>query len=586
MERRERIKELLEAAEALPAGDRSAFLARECNGDPDLRREIEELLLAGENSPHLNNSFAFQFHDGDDMIGQELEEKYRIIAKLGEGGMGTVYLANEYELPRLVAIKVLRSISKREIEAMVISSGIPNVATIYGKGITKAGLPYIAMEYIEGTSLQSILRTRPQLPLVEVAHIIKEVGHTVNRLHLRQLIHRDLKPSNLMVETDSDANVKVIDLGIARIENPVMTNLTTDFQPKGTPYYMSLEQLDGKHPVSKATDVFALGIIAYEALTGKIPFAGPHDEQLSAYELLHAVIQRQKKRADFVDPKTLRPDLSKDAQTLILQAISPDPAKRFSPGTFQNAAEFGKQLASALGQPIHPPRFTKAVALAVAMVVLLMAGIAGTVYLVSRSQQIARATSNGNSLPKPPNHNQAPAAPAEIRELSLWFTQQQPGNPRSAPEPITAQDLLKDNWDFYSYFVSPTSGYLYLLNDGPTGQKSALRLLFPVPWKNKGTAKLVANQAFEAFGGTIKPGAEIERVWVVWSEEPVKELEKLSKYANRELAGFLDKGDIDATLAFLKTIPLAVAVDDKKLNRTVLRGPGKIMFWEISLRHA
>jgi len=202
--------------------------------------------------------------------------RYEIVSKLGEGGMGVVYLARDTKLNRTVAWKVLpsrlsnndefRSRFVREARA-VAALNHRNIVALYDIG-EERGESFISMEYIDGGSLRSILQTRKKLPLKEAMDIAKQVAEGLGATHKAGIIHRDIKPDNIMITFD-DNQVKIMDFGLARIEEE--SKVTREGAVMGTLWYMSPEQVRGRD-VGPATDVYATGMMIYEMLAGKPPF--------------------------------------------------------------------------------------------------------------------------------------------------------------------------------------------------------------------------------------------------------------------------------------------------------------------------
>jgi len=280
----------------------------------------------------------------DRRINTVLDGRYLIERELGHGGFGTVYLASDNKVvSRKIVVKVMHSAElandwrkkkfRQELEALARINH-PSVIGVLDCGETLDGCPYIVMQYVDGVSLRSLLRPEG-LPFARVANLIKQIGKALTAAHEVGILHRDLKPENIMVQTSEDEEyVKVIDFGVAKVRNSIIDASTARDVAVGTIAYMSPEQLDAQ-PVIPASDIYALGIIAYEMLTGKRPL-NPE----SSYQLLE--MQRVGVR---VKPSDLRTGLSADAEKIILKALSYNPAERY-----ERARDFGDSLFSALLQ--------------------------------------------------------------------------------------------------------------------------------------------------------------------------------------------------------------------------------------------
>src|SRR5579884_3977844 len=203
--------------------------------------------------------------------------RYHIVRELGRGSMGIVYLGKDPTLQRLVAIKTMRldlddpehvkEIKERFFREAESTGRLahPNIITVYDAG-EQAGLGYIAMEYLEGTTLSAWCRKEQLLPVKRVIEIIALVGDALDYAHERGVVHRDIKPANIMVTNDS--TVKVMDFGVARLNTATKSHTTVIL---GTPNYMSPEQLAGE-AVDGRSDVFSLGVVLFELLTSEKPF--------------------------------------------------------------------------------------------------------------------------------------------------------------------------------------------------------------------------------------------------------------------------------------------------------------------------
>ncbi|HTS89185.1 MAG TPA: serine/threonine-protein kinase [Gemmatimonadales bacterium] len=225
----------------------------------------------------------------NDLVGQVIADRYHITKKLGEGGMGQVYLAEHVKMGRRCAIKIMmpgtmsdpEAISRFNREAANASRiNHPNVCSIYDFGETPEGLIYLAMEFIEGRSLTDLLHEVSTLPLPRAAAMIQQTAEALQVAHDMGIVHRDLKPDNIMVTTTRGKDVvKVVDFGIAKAiggdEGRAQKVTKTGFVV-GTPEYMSPEQLAGD-PVDGRSDIYSLGLVFYRMLTGASPF--PADSQ-------------------------------------------------------------------------------------------------------------------------------------------------------------------------------------------------------------------------------------------------------------------------------------------------------------------
>jgi serine/threonine protein kinase/tetratricopeptide (TPR) repeat protein len=276
-------------------------------------------------------------------IGKLLDGRYLIVRELGRGGFGSVYLASDEKMmSKRVVVKVLHdkevtnewSIIKfrQETEALTRVDH-PGIVGILDTGELPAGNPYIVMRYVDGVTLRSCI-TAEGMGLERAARLIKQIGSALAAAHEKGVLHRDLKPENIMLQTLSggEEQATIIDFGVAKVKNSVVALSTVEPSAAGTYCYMSPEQFRGER-VTAASDIYSMGIIAYEMTTGRRPFNPETVGQL-------AEMQREGVK---VKPKDLRPALPEDTQNLILKALSFDPADRF-----QDARNFADVLSESL----------------------------------------------------------------------------------------------------------------------------------------------------------------------------------------------------------------------------------------------
>jgi serine/threonine protein kinase len=224
--------------------------------------------------------------DCDPLIGQTIDGKYRLESLLGQGGMGRVYRAVRPLIGDTVALKILspeqiadnHAVERFRREAQAAARlKHPNAVNIYDFGISEAGLVYLVMEMVEGQSLRALIRQQGPLTPNAAAEIFKQVCSALDEAHKQQIIHRDIKPDNIIVEANATGlRVKVLDFGIAKLRDlaPSATNLTQTGSIVGTPHYMSPEQCLGEE-LDHRSDIYSLGVVLYESLTGILPFNSP-----------------------------------------------------------------------------------------------------------------------------------------------------------------------------------------------------------------------------------------------------------------------------------------------------------------------
>jgi serine/threonine-protein kinase len=263
--------------------------------------------------------------------GQLLDRKYRIVRLLGEGGMGSVYEARHELIGRRVAIKFLHPALtlhsemlmrfRREAQAAGKLES-ENIAAVTDFGESEDGAPYIVMEFLAGEDLSRLLQRSGPLPVSRVVDLLLQACRGLAAAHDQGIVHRDLKPENLFVVRHGDGSdlIKVLDFGIAKLQLPDAASSTRTGATMGTPYYMPREQARGQKDLDARADVYALGVIMYELLSGQKPFLGD-----GYNEILFRIL------TTIAPPLgTLRPDLPPELVALVEHAMAPEPAERIS----------------------------------------------------------------------------------------------------------------------------------------------------------------------------------------------------------------------------------------------------------------
>ena len=280
-----------------------------------------------------------------DLVGAIIADRYHVIGKLGEGGMGQVYLAEHVKMGRRSALKVMNpalvkdadAISRFNREAANASRiNHPNVADVYDFGETPDGIIYLAMELVEGPTLTKVIEEHGPLPPTRVAAIIRQASEALAVAHDMGIVHRDLKPDNIMLARNRDGSdcAKIVDFGIAKAADSAAQKVTKTGLVIGTPEYMSPEQLAGD-TLDGRSDIYSLALVAFNMLTGKLPFPAETAQE----SMIMRLTEPPRKLAQ------MRPDVpwTQPVQGALDRALQRDVNARYA-----SSSEFGRALASAL----------------------------------------------------------------------------------------------------------------------------------------------------------------------------------------------------------------------------------------------
>lgn len=348
----ERVREIVLAAAELTGEAREARLAEECGNDADLLREVKSLLWyeSSEDPLFRTAAGAEQFVEAGTALPESVAH-YRILSKLGEGGMGIVYEAEQENPKRKVALKLIRgglfvdSLSIRLFQREAETLGRlqhPGIASIYESGRTPDGHHYFAMQLVQGKTLDDFLQGRPPVSKKSEREfrlkLFRQVCAAVAYAHQRGVIHRDLKPGNIIVDEAGEPHV--LDFGLARIadgDNAAVSLASVTGQIKGTLPYMSPEQASG-HPdaIDLRSDVYALGVILYEMLAGTLPY---NTRQDSVIDALHEILEASPVPFQKLQNEDLARITGSDLETIVRKALEKEPGRRY-----QSADAFSDDL--------------------------------------------------------------------------------------------------------------------------------------------------------------------------------------------------------------------------------------------------
>jgi len=397
-ERWAQIRQIFDDTLDRPAKDRAAYLRLVCAGDGELRREVESLLESHDTSPEFLSAPAAQlgqvmfargdFSRGDSSRGDEADDypkgyrvgPYEFERRIGRGGMGSVWLASrfDHEFKKQVAIKMVRrgtdshEILRRFRMERQVLAGLdhPNIARLIDGGSTPDGLPFLVMEYVQGTRIDQYCESR-KLPISDRLHLFRAVCSAVQYAHQNLVVHRDIKTGNILVTPEGVP--KLLDFGIAKLLPDGSNTLDlSQTRPELRPMTLdcaSPEQVRGE-PITTATDVYSLGVLLYKLLTGKMPYGGEASSQAA---IRHAITEKEPLKPSavvLIDEKTAAPEatqkldavsetrdsarkrlrkkLAGDLDTIILKALRKEPHHRYV-----SAEQFSEDIQRYLdGRPV------------------------------------------------------------------------------------------------------------------------------------------------------------------------------------------------------------------------------------------
>lgn len=582
----------------------------------------------------------------DAMVGQMLDNRFLIKKDLTDGGadvggIGLVYLAQDSKLMnRQVVVKILQKAAienpdilrkfQHEKEAL-IRLDHPNIVRILDSGTLSDGNPFMVMEYIAGYSLRRQLSERKPLSFAFCAHVIESVTSALGAAHAEKILHRDIKPENIMITPQPGGDVdrvRVIDFGIARLENPELAPSTEIERAIGTVKYMPPEQLLGKLNQTPAADIYSTAIVAYEMLMGEQPFKPRSIAEM--YEL-------QKTVADFL-PGQFRINIPEEVRELLLQALAFNPSDRP-----QDVQKFGRDLANLLRQaniantqsedgnagkgivipvgqtaPISAPDGTISSAkpenaLSVATEVrnqdvsmpekqgnsklpiyvgvglLILAVVGGLIGFT-----IYKQTSNSNTIVANANASSNAAnekvADAPSRQINYFLNVQKMRDKKPFEEPFrsSGQEIFENGYKFKMVFQSDAEGFVYVFNeDKDMPGKTDYYMLYPYP-NIDSSIPVPAKQPIETGFNTFAGSAGTEIMWFVWVADKNDVLESVKQTALKTPKGNVgDETKIRQLSDFLQKYndPKTEAKKDSANKQTIIKGTGDVIVQRIELEH-
>ena len=629
------LEALFHEAVGLEPRERADFIARVRASRPELATEVESLIATHEGPDKLLDEIAFEV--AAEMIADtqpalvvgQLVGHYQVIAPLGKGGMGEVYLANDTKLDRKVALKLLptefttrKDLLRRFIQEAKAASSLnhPNIITIHEVGEID-GVHFIATEFIDGQTLKQRMK-HARMKFADVLDVSIQVASALDAAHAAGLVHRDIKPENIMLRPDG--YVKVLDFGLAKLTQKYTQSKASDSELNtmirahtkpgtvlGTVDYMSPEQARGQ-VLDQRTDVFSLGIVLYEMAAGHMPFAAA-----TGIDTLVSILEKEPAPLD-----EYAPEVPAEFQRIINKALRKDREERYQ--TIKDLLIDLKSLKEELSfaeklERSRPPRSgvalpaRHAVTKASESPTTIQNSVVAATVDPSASKSLARnklllplALSAvvvaglaiiGGMLWRSRGITPAPTVPAPIvqRTISYWITVQKYRDGKPYQDPFRLRDDINFEKDYRIRLniTSPQSGRLYLLNEGPAGadQIPTFNVLFPSETANSGSAVLNENQQIQIpqqswFQFDDQQGTE--KIWLVWATKDVPELEEVKGFANPKDRGVIGSpGQRSALNEFLKahTSPGAAIERNQETKDTLVTAKGEILVHVIKLEH-
>jgi serine/threonine protein kinase len=620
-ERWQQVSRIFKSAISLDDEARVAYVARQCGVDESLRAEVEKLIDSHKQAESGNfmggaavEQIASLLVDQNEVKsgeralnkGQQLGS-YVVLDRLGAGGMGEVYLAKDSRLDRTVALKVLsqdvasdnRRMQRFRQEAKVASSlNQPNILTIFEFSEVD-GLTFLATEYIDGETLRHYLHGQ-KLKLGETLDIAIQVLAALDAAHDARIAHRDIKPENVMIRR-RDGLVKVLDFGLAKVTEKrqptqavdVSEEAATEFKTApgmimGTVNYMSPEQATAK-TVDERSDIWSTGVMLYEMLTGELPFGGATSS--------HTIVQILEK-----DPVPLgrRAVVPAELERIVLKSMAKSQNERYQ--TAKDMLIDLRSLKKRLDVQAEIDR-TSSPEINVAaddtdrgsdktgsdkkkvlvLALIAMAVVTATIFGI----YMWRSSPVRNSVVV------NPPPPVSERMLTYWITVQKFRNGRRYQPPFTqpGEMIFEKDYEIRVHVRTPQNGHLYIFNEGPpegTAQPEYV-VVFPSSTANNGSSQVVAEQVvqipeaswlqFDAEQGT-------EKLWLVFSEQPLPELELAKGYASERRRMLITNAAQNRVVQNLLNNGSSPRPTLERGNtHTTLKASGKVLVYPIKLEH-
>lgn len=607
-DRWQQISRIFKSAIDLDGVARAAYVKEKCGTDTALQQEVERLIESHEKAE--SNDFiaglavedVAEHFSGGELTpslekGQQLGA-YAILDHLGTGGMGEVYLAQDSRLDRTVALKILapevagdeRRMQRFRQEAKVTSSlNQPNILTIFEFG-EEGDLTFLAAEFVDGETLREHVRGK-RLKLSEILDVTIQLLAALDAAHEANIVHRDIKPENVMIRR-RDHVVKVLDFGLAKVTEKGKGTLNSAATPitefktapgliMGTVNYMSPEQAQAK-TVDARSDIWSVGVMLYEMITGTNPFGGT----TSAHTIVEVL---EKEPAPLTRPGGA--EVPAELQRIVSKSIAKNPDERYQTAKDMliDLRNLKKRLevdaAHAIQPETHKPARRKEV-----LLVALVAIVASVLAMIAVN---AWRSARNRSNVVPPASTNAPIAPVVARALTYSITVQKfkDNRPFQDPFELAGEINFEANYRIRLNVRSDQPGYFYVLNEGPPDAAKELQYIavFPSPTANRGSEVLAAEQPIripEQSWLRFDEEQGVEKLWLVFAEQPVAELEGIKPFASGRTRGLITDPAVNRTVkAFLNSHPANQVSVEKDEKQTILKTSQNTLVYAVRLEH-
>lgn len=601
-------------------------MQEKCGTDSDLREEVERLIESHQEAQDRDFIGGLAVEEvADRFVGDEPPPAlnkgqhfgaYLILEHLGTGGMGEVYQAHDSRLGRTVALKILapdvaadiRRMQRFRQEAKVASSlNQPNILTIYEFGEVN-NLTFLAAEFIDGLTLRDALRGK-KIKLNEVLDIGVQILAALDAAHEANIVHRDIKPENVMIRR-RDHVVKVLDFGLAKVTERRTGSLhsnadtITEFHTApglmmGTVNYMSPEQAQAK-PVDARSDIWSTGVMLYEMLAGTQPFGGATTAHTIVEiiekeppplahagagevpaELQRIVAKSIAKNPDeryqtakdmLIDLRNLKKRLELDAEIERSTAFGPAATTEHAPTARTATSQAGR---------IEKSKRRLAITLVAATVVAVVTGYYA--FVAWRNPRNPSAVALDSPIP--------PKIPTRTLTYSITVQKFRDGKPYQDPFELPGEINFEADYQIRLSIRSPQAGHLYVLNEGPPAPGAATEyvIVFPSSTANDGSPFIRENQRVqipEQSWLRFDKEQGVEKLWLVFADTPVRELEAVKQFATARTRGLItDPAQNASVKSFLDSFANRQPTLEKSDTQTTLKTSQNILVYAVRLEH-